>query len=51
MINANPRSAIENRCRCVPLEVCHIYVYILCYVYMVTAIKLFSFLIGIYNHK
>lgn len=49
MINANPSSAIENRCRCVSLEVYHIYM--LCYVYMVTIIKQFCFLIEIYNHK
>lgn len=51
MINVNPHRAIENRCRCVSLEVYHIYVYMLCYIYMVTVIKQSCFLIGIYNHK
>lgn len=51
MINANPCSAIETRCRCVSLEVYHIYIYMLCYVYMVTIIKQSCLLIVIYSCK
>lgn len=36
---------------CVSLEAYHIYIHMLCYVYMVTIIKQSCFLIGIYNYQ